>query len=119
MTTQEIASQLVAYCRKADWEGAQKKLYAQQATSTEPYAIPEFEKETKGLDNILKKGHLFAGMVEKVHDIEVSDPLVAGNAIAFKLTMDVTMKGRTRMKEPELCLYLVKDGKIISEEFFV
>jgi hypothetical protein len=119
MTTQEIAGELVAYCRRADWEGAQKTLYAQEATSTEPYVIPGFEKETKGLDEILKKGYLFSGMVEKVHGIEVSDPLVAGNAIAFKLTMDVTMKGRARMKEPELCLYQVKDGKIISEEFFV
>jgi hypothetical protein len=46
-------------------------------------------------------------------------PLVAGNSIAFTLTMDITMKGQGRMKSPELCVYQVKDGKIISEEFFV
>jgi hypothetical protein len=58
-------------------------------------------------------------MVEQLHSIEISDPLVAGNAIAFRMEMDMTMKGKGRMKSPELCVYQVEDGKIISEEFFV
>ncbi len=58
-------------------------------------------------------------MVEKIHSIDASEPLVAGNSIAFTLGMDLTMKGRRRMNSPELCVYQVKDGKIISEEFFV
>jgi len=32
--------------------------------------------------------------------------------------MDVTMKGAPRMNMDEICLYEVKDGKIIREEFF-
>src|SRR5688572_32786760 len=119
MTTEEIASRLVAYCRKADWENAHKALYAANARSVEPYSTPEFEKVTEGLDAIKKKGKMFDSMVEKVHSIEVSEPLVAGNSIAFTLQMDMTMKGRGRMKSPELCVYQVKVGKIISEEFFV
>ena len=119
VTTQEIANRLVQYCRKGQWEPAQKELYAQDATSTEPYATPEFEKETKGLDAILKKGKKFDALVEKLHSLEASEPLVAGNTIAFVLTMDVTMKGQGRMKMPELCVYQVKDGKIISEQFFM
>jgi ketosteroid isomerase-like protein len=119
MTSQEIANRLVQYCRKGQWESAQKELYAKDATSTEPYATPEFEKETKGLDAILKKGKKFDALVEKLHSLEASEPLVAGNSIAFVLTMDVTMKGQGRMKMPELCVYQVKDGKIISEQFFM
>jgi hypothetical protein len=119
MTTQEIANKLVAHCRKAEWEAAQKSLYAANAISIEPYETPEFSKETKGLDAIIKKGHMFGSMVEKSHGIEVSDPIVAGNSIAFKMTMDVTMKGKGRMKSDELCVYEVKDGKIASEQFFV
>jgi hypothetical protein len=45
--------------------------------------------------------------------------LVAGNAIAMTLSMDVTMKGRGRMKLEEVCVYEVKDGKIASEQFFM
>jgi hypothetical protein len=119
MTTQDIANQLVAYCRKGDWNGAQQNLFDKNAKSIEPYATPEFEKETVGLDAIVKKGQKFETMVEKMHSLEVSEPLIAGNTIALTMTMDVTMKGKQRMKAPELCVYQVKDGKIISEQFFV
>mgnify|MGYP003577305834 CR=1 FL=1 len=119
METKEIAKKLVAYCRKADWDGAHNELYDENAVSTEPYATPEFAKETKGLKAIRKKGKKFDGMIEKIHHIEASEPLVAGNSIAFTLGMDITMKGKGRMNSPELCVYQVKDGKIISEEFFV
>lgn len=119
MTTQEIADKLVAFCRKADWEGAHKSLYATDAKSIEPYETPEFAKSIQGLDAIREKGKKFDSMVEKMHAIEVSEPLVAGNSIAFRLEMDMTMKGKGRIKSPELCVYQVKDGKIIEEEFFV
>jgi hypothetical protein len=119
METKEIANKLVAYCRKGDWSAAQHELYAENARSVEPYSTPEFEKETSGLKAILEKGKKFDGMIETMHKIDVSEPLIAGNSIAFVLTMDVTMKGQDRMAMPELCVYEVKDGKIASEQFFV
>jgi hypothetical protein len=119
METKEIARKLVAFCQKADWAGAHDTLYAPDAISIEPYDTPEFEKETKGLDAIRKKGRKFDNMVEQIHGIEISEPLIAGNSIAFTLAMDITMKGQGRMKAPELCVYQLKDGKIVSEQFFV
>lgn len=119
METKEIAKKLVAYCQKADWSGAHNALYAEDAISTESYATPEFEKETRGLNAIRQKGRKFDSMVEIVHSIETSEPVVAGNSLAFTLAMDITMKGQGRMKAPELCVYQVKDGKIVSEQFFV
>jgi hypothetical protein len=119
METMDIAKKLVAYCRKADWDGAHQELYAKDVVSIEPYSTPEFDKETRGLEAIREKGRKFDAMVEKMHSIETSEPLVAGNSIAFTLTMDMTMKEKGRMKSPELCVYQVKDGKIISETFFV
>lgn len=118
METNEIAKRLYAYCAKGDWLGAQNELYAESATSTEPFATPGFDVQTKGLDAIRTKGEKFDSMVEKVHSIQVSEPIVAGNAIAFSLRMDLTMKDGNRMDSPELCLYKVQDGKIISEEFY-
>ena len=35
MKTTEIAEKLVAYCREAKWEAAQKELYADDAISIE------------------------------------------------------------------------------------
>src|SRR5688572_879445 len=117
MTTKEIAERLVKHCRTADYETAQKELYAENAVSIEPYATPEFEKETRGLAAIVEKGKKFSAMVKEMHSNEVSDPLVADNSFACTMRMDLTMKGQGRMKMAELCVYEVKEGKIVSEQF--
>ena len=36
---------------------------------------------------------------------------------ACALQLDVTIKGHGRMNLDELCIYEVKDGKIVSEQF--
>jgi hypothetical protein len=117
MTTKEIAERLVALCREGSVETAQKELYATDAVNIEPYATPAFPKETKGLNAIVEKGHQFAAMIEQVHSLSVSDPLVADNSFACAMHLDVTIKGHGRMNLNELCIYVVKDGKIISEQF--
>jgi hypothetical protein len=117
MTTKEIASRLAELCRKGAFETAQKELFDNDAISIEPYATPAFEKETKGLSAIIEKGHKFDSMVQEMHNLEVSEPLVAGNSFALSMRLDVTMKGQPRMDMTELCVYKVKDGKVISEEF--
>ncbi|HEY8994872.1 MAG TPA: SnoaL-like domain-containing protein [Lacunisphaera sp.] len=119
MNTQEIANRLVTLCREAKWEAAQTELFAQDAVSIEPMATPAFAKETKGLPAIIEKGRKFDAMIEKLHKLTVSDPLVATNSFACTMAMDVTMKGQPRMQMSELCLYHVKDGKIISEQFYM
>ena len=117
MTTQQVADRLVELCRKGEYEKAQKELYAENAVSIEEQASPAFEKETKGLKAIIEKGHKFDEMVETMHSASVSEPLVAGNSIAFQLKLDATMKGRGRSEMNEICVYKVKDGKIVSEYF--
>ncbi|MDP4128649.1 MAG: nuclear transport factor 2 family protein [Bacteroidota bacterium] len=119
MTTREIANRLHALCAEGKFEVAQKELFSQDAISIEPEASQGFAKETKGLPAIIEKGHAFEGMVEAVHGIKVSEPLVAGNSFAVHLEMDTTMKGHKRSTMSELCVYHVKDGKIASEEFFM
>lgn len=119
METQQIASRLVELCRKGEFETAQRELYADTATSTEPYATPEFEKETKGLDAIFEKGKKFEGLTENIYSIAVSEPMIANNAFAITLQMDMSMKEKGRMQMNELCVYEVKDGKIVSETFYV
>lgn len=119
MSTNEIAIKLAELCRQGKWEEAQKELFAEDAVSIEPHASPAFEKETKGLKAIVEKGHKFQGMLQELHKIDVTEPIVAADAIAFKLVMDVTMKERPKETWKEICVYQVKDGKIISEQFFI
>ncbi len=119
MTTVEIANRLAEFCKNGDFEGAQRELFADDAVSIEPYGTPEFEKETKGLDAIIEKGKKWGSMVEAYHGTEISEPLVADNSFAVTMTMGVTMKGQSRMDMKELCIYHVKDGKIVSEQFLM
>ena len=119
MSTKEIAKRLKNLCEKGDWETAQKELFAKDAVSIEPMASEAFAKETFGLDGILAKGKKWQDMVEENHALEISDPVIAGNSFALTMCMDVTMKGQGRMDMTELCVYHVKDGKIISEQFFM
>jgi len=119
MSTQQIASRLAELMSKGKFEDAQKELFADDAVSIEPVQSEVFAKETKGLRAIMEKGHKWESMIEKMHSCSTSQPLVAGNAIALTLSMDVTMKGRGRTQLAEICAYEVKDGKIRSEQFFM
>jgi ketosteroid isomerase-like protein len=119
MTTKEIADRLVALCRQGDFATAQSELFADDVVSIEPYSTPAFEKETTGKQAITEKGEKWNAMVQEMHAMEVSDALVASNSFACTMRMDVTMKEGGRMDMTELCVYKVKDGKIISEEFIM
>jgi len=119
MTTKEIADRLVGFCRQGDFEKAQQELFADDAVSIEPYATLAFEKETKGLKAIKEKGDKWNSMVEETHDLDVSDPMIASNSFACTMRMNVTIKARGPMDITELCVYQVKDGKIVSEQFYM
>ena len=119
MTTKEIADRLVQLCRTGDFEKVQKELFAEDAISIEPYATPAFEKETKGLKAIKEKGERWNAMVEQMHGLTVSEPMVASNAFACTMKMNVTIKERGPIDISELCVYQVKEGKIVSEQFYM
>lgn len=119
MTTTEIANRLVELCRKGEFESAIDELFAKDAVSIEPNATPDFQKETKGLNAIKEKGEKWSNMVEKMHRVDISNPVVAPSSFACTMHMHVTMKDHKDMDMTELCVYNVKDGKIVSEEFFM
>ena len=119
MNTEAVAKRLVELCRKGEHEQAQRELYASDAVSIEmPGAPAGAMGDTKGLEAIYEKGRQFAAMVETMHGGSVSDPVVAGNWFSVSMSMDVTFKGRGREQMSEICVYHVRDGKVVSEQFF-
>ncbi len=116
MSTKDVATKLVEYCRQGQFEAAMKDLYSNDIVSVEPDGAPV--KEVKGIEDVIKKGEEFNNMVEEFHGMEVSDPVVADNFFSCSMKMDVTFKGAPRSTMEEICLYQVKDGKIVREEFF-
>ena len=119
MTTKEIATRLVELCNKADFETAQKELFADEAVSIEPHDTPGFQRETKGKDAIEAKGKKFGETMGEITECSASEPLISANSFVTKLTMTATAKDGKQMPMEELAVYEVKDGKIVSERFFV
>ncbi|MDX2128183.1 MAG: nuclear transport factor 2 family protein [Chloroherpetonaceae bacterium] len=116
MNINEIASSLVAYCRKGNFQAAQQALYAEDAVSFEPQTSAQ--PVTRGLEGIRQKGIYFQSTLT-VHGIEVSEPLIAGRFFSLRIAMDVTVKENgQRMIMEEVCVYEVKDGKIQNETFY-
>lgn len=117
MSVQNIANQLVSLCRQGKWDEAVQELYSPNIVSIEPPG-GGFTERIEGIDAYHEKGKTWQGMLEDFHGIEVSDPVVADNFFSCRMVMDVTMKGQPRSKSEEICLYEVKEGKIIREQFF-
>lgn len=116
MTTQEIANKYVEFNRTGQNTKAFDELFADNAVSIEPKGTPT--ELTEGLDALRKKSEQFASMVEEVHSMEVSDPIVADSFFSCTMKIDATYKGMGRNQMEEVCLYQIKDGKIVSEQFF-
>lgn len=119
MNTEAIAARLVELCRQGKYEQAQNELYADDAVSIEMDGLPsEMAQDTRGLEAIREKGRQFNATIETVHGGNIGDPVVTGNWFSLVMTMDATFKERGRVDMREICVYRVRDGKIVREQFF-
>ena len=119
MTTQEVANRFNELAQSGQWDKVQAELYADNAVSIEPaHAAAMGMGNAEGMDAIKKKGEAFNQMVEEMHGGYSSAPVVGGNFFSVAMGMECTMKGAGRMKMDEICVYEVKDGKIVKEQFF-
>lgn len=117
MTTQDVANRMGELFKENKWPQVQEELFAENCESIEP-AHSQGLKYAKGKAAIKKKGEDFNAMIEEVHDGWVSEVLVGGNHLTCAMGLDVTMKGMGRVQMNEVCVYEVKDGKIVKEQFF-
>ena len=117
MTTQDVANRMNELFKTNNWNQVQEEFFADDCESIEPTHAPGLQ-TVKGKDAIKKKGEDFQAAIEEMHGGWCSEPLVGGNYISFAMGIDVTMKGMGRMKMEEICVYEVKDGKIMKEQFF-
>lgn len=116
MTTLEEANRLVELMRAGKPHEAQVELYADNIVSTEPAHAPI--KSASGKAAVMQKGADFAASIETRHGGSFSDAIVGGRYFSCSMTLDATFKGAGRMNIDEICVFEVKDGKIVSEQFF-
>ena len=116
MTVQEIAHKLVDLCKAGDYATCYNELYSPDCVSIEGEGAPV--REVKGMEAILAKGKEWNEMIQQFNGSYIGDPIIAGTHFAVTMGVDCTLKDGSRMNMEEVCVYQVKDGKIVLEQFF-
>jgi ketosteroid isomerase-like protein len=119
MNTQRVAARLVELCRQGKYEQAQNELYADDAVSIEMAGLsPDAPGNAQGMDAIREKGRKWAENIVEIHGTGVSDPVIAGDWFSVAMSIDATYKDMGRTPMEEICVYRVRDGRIVHEQFF-
>ena len=114
MTIQQIADRLVTLCRQQQSTQAYRELFSEHASSHEMPGVPDGD--VSGLDKLIAKSEAYdEGMT--VHSLTCTEPLVYKNFFAVGMGIDVTRADGNRVQEHEMCVYQVRDGKIVDERF--
>lgn len=116
-TIHEIAGRFNELAKQEKWFEIQDELFAENVKSIEPANSPHFG-FTEGKVDVRKKGESFLKKIETLHSARTTEPVIGGNHFAVGREVDVTLKGNGRIKLNQIMLYEVKDGEIISEQFF-
>ena len=119
-TTQQVADRYYELAQQNKRQETVEELYGSDIVNREPehaaaMGIPTI---TKGLEAVTAKSNARAAMIEAVHGETCSAPVVGGRYFSVALGRDITFKGRPRMQLQEIGVFEVKDGKIVSEQFF-
>ena len=117
LATKDVAARFSKLAKEEKWFEIQEELFADNVKSVDPPGSPYF-KYAEGKDAVRKKGENFVQRIEAAHKRHTTEPVIAGNHFAVGREVDITVRGHGRIKIDEIMLYEVKDGKIISEQFF-
>ena len=120
MTTQQVANRYYELAKENKWPVIVDELYSRDIVNREPahaaaMGVPTL---TTGLDAVKAKSAARREMIEAIHSQYCSEPVVGGAYFSVSMSRDLTFKGKPRMTLAEIAVFEVKDGKILSEQFF-
>jgi ketosteroid isomerase-like protein len=113
---QKVANRLVALCREGKNLDAINELYDDNIVSLEPKGSRH--ERTEGKAGVIANNQEMFQTVEQMFSTTISEPIIGGNFFSCVMEMDVKMKGMDRMNMSEICVYEVKNDKIVFEQFF-
>ncbi|MGY3211983.1 SnoaL-like domain-containing protein [Mucilaginibacter sp. HD30] len=114
-TVRAISHRLIELLRKQEFVQAYNELFNAEAESIDP--LNPRPGGLKGLLQLIKAEELFLSKVQ-IHTIEISEAIHAGNYFSISLFMRFHLEGEDRSID-ELCVYKVKEGEIVSQQFFI
>ena len=120
MTTQEVANRYCELATQNKWMDILDELCGPGLVNKEPEHVSArgISTNTNGLEAVKAKGKANREMIEAIHSQHYSAALAAGNFFTMLLSRDITFKGKPRMNLEEVAVFEIKEGKIITEQFF-
>jgi hypothetical protein len=114
MSIQALAKEFVDLCNQGKNFDVMKSMYADNIVSVESEG-----KQTAGKTAVIEKSAKWASGLE-LHGETVRGPFFHGaNKFAVTFVFEVTPKATgQRVKQEEVGVYTVENGKIVREEFF-
>jgi len=117
LTAQEVAARYHELAQQEKWFEIQDEFFAENVRSIDPPGSPYFG-YAEGKAPVRKKGDDFVKRIEAFHGASTTAPLVTGNHFAVGREIDITVQPHGRIQINQIMLYEVKDGLIVSEQFF-
>jgi hypothetical protein len=117
MTIKEVASRFSALAKQEKWFDIQDELFSDNVRSIDPSNSPYFA-YAEGKTAVRKKGEEFVKKIEAFHGASTTEPVIGGNHFAVGREVDITVQGFGRIQIKQVMLYEVRDGQIVSEQFF-
>jgi len=115
LSSEKVAEKLIRLYREGKNLLALDELYADSIVRIEQQGLNA--EKTEGKLAVASKILKWFSLIEKIHDITCSEPLIIGNHFSFIIERDITLKGQGRINWNEVCVHEVKAGKIVSEQF--
>jgi hypothetical protein len=117
LTTQQVAARFHELAQQEKWFEIQDELFDDAVKSIEPSDSSYFE-YAEGKAVVRKKGEDWVKRITAAHKRHTTAPLIAGNHFAVGREVDITVNGFGRIQINEIMMYEVRNGKIVSEQFF-
>ena len=117
LTIREVAARFNELAQQEKWFEIQDEFFADSVRSIDPPHSPYFG-YAEGKASVRKKGEEFVSRIEAAHGAFTSEPLVAGNYFSVGRKIDITVRPHGRIQINQIMLYEVRDGQIVSEQFF-
>jgi hypothetical protein len=117
VTTKDVAARFNELAQQEKWFEIQDEFFSDNIKSIDPPGSPYFG-YAEGRSAVRMKGEDFVKKIDAFHGASTTEPVVGGNHFAVGREVDITLQGHGRIQIKQVMLYEVKNGQIISEQFF-
>lgn len=114
MNTTEVANRLYQLCNQGDFKTCYEELYSADCQSIEADGSI-----CNGLEEMAVKGKEWNEGIEEFYGSNIGKPIVSGSHFSLAMGMHLKFKGAPEATQfEEICVYQVRDGKVVKEQFF-